>query len=44
MKKDSLTAIYVPGRNTMVTKASVFMALESRALDTAILALSELSI
>ncbi len=39
-----LTATYVPGRNTVVIKARVFIALESRALETAILALIELLI
>ncbi len=40
----NLTATYVPGKKTVVIKARVFMALESRALETAILALMELSI
>jgi len=38
------TAIYVPGRKTVVIRASVFIALESLALETAILALIELLI
>lgn len=36
--------MYVPGRKTVVINASVFIALESRALETAILAFIELSI
>lgn len=44
VRRRELTATYVPGRNTVVIKGSVFIVLESRALEIAILAFRELSI